>query len=42
MHQKMINYKGINLAVPKKSHKYLNLIYGKKWKKKAEFYSVEN
>ena len=36
------NYKGINLTIPKKSKKYLNLVYGKSWKKKSEFYSSKH
>tara|TARA_Y100000590_G_scaffold181751_1_gene207102 strand:+ start:8509 stop:9426 length:918 start_codon:yes stop_codon:yes gene_type:complete len=39
---KKYTYKGINLTIPKKSKEYLNLVYGKSWKKKEEFYSSKH
>jgi len=39
---KEYTYKGINLTIPEKSKKYLNLIYGKSWKKKEEFFNSEH
>ncbi len=36
------SYKGLDLTIPEKSEKYLNIIYGKNWKKKTEFYSIKN
>ena len=32
------NYKGITLNIPVKANKYLRLIYGNQWSKKAEFW----
>jgi len=37
-HLQMINYKEISFKIPKYSKKYLNLIYGIKWKKPINFY----
>ena len=35
----IIKYKGLNLNVPNYPEKYLKYVYGKSWKKKAEFWS---
>ena len=38
---KIIKYKGLSLNVPSNHEEYLEYLYGKSWKKKAEFWSYK-
>ena len=38
----LLKYKGLHLRVPKYSRQYLEFLYGKSWRKKAEFWSPSN
>ena len=37
----IIKYKGLSLSVPSNYEEYLEYLYGKSWKKKAEFWSYK-
>ncbi len=38
----IIKYKGLSLSVPNYHEEYLEYLYGKSWKKKAEFWSYKS